>query len=236
MKNKLTCPTCGFDNDFYSRICTSCKGYLRDRVVNIDLWSVISLLIEIPTKAFRNIIQAEHKNFILFLLIAISIKYLITARLLAGNTLGNFTPSTNIFLSYLIILTAIFLLFILFSLLVKLLLRNFEFNTRFKDNLAITIYSQVPLIFSLIILFPLEIVIFGDYLFSTNPTPFQIKPALAYIFFVVEIIAFLWSTFLLFVSLFVSSNSKAISILTTAIFVLLISTVVIYTSKIIFTL
>ena len=53
---------------------------------------------------------------------------------------------------------------------------------RFKDTFALIIYSQIPYLFGLIILFPLELVIFGDYLFSKNPSPFTIKGTLAYLF------------------------------------------------------
>jgi hypothetical protein len=236
MKNKLNCSACGYENNFYERICSSCKSYLRDRVVNIDLWSVLSILVETPNKAFRGIIYAEHKNFIFFLLLIASIKYLITARLIAGYTIGEFISTTGIFISFLIILCGLTLFFLLFSFLVKIIWKNLGFCTRYKDNLAVIIYSQMPLIFALILLFPLEIIIFGDYLFSNNPSPFQIKNTIAYLFFSIEIIAILWSFFLFFSAFYVSSNSKALSITTTTVFILVLSALIIFSSKIIFTL
>jgi hypothetical protein len=236
MKNKLTCSACGYENNFYERICSSCKSYLRDRVVNIDLWTVLSTLVENPFKAFRAIIYAEHKNFIFFLLLTISIKYLITARLVSGYTIGEFISTTSIFISFLIILSGLTLFILLFSFLVKLFWSNLGFSTRYKDNLAVIIYSQVPLIFALILLFPLEIVIFGDYLFSNNPSPFQIKGIIAYIFFFVETIILLWSFLLFFSAFYVSSNSKALSITTTIVFIFLLLALIIFSSKIIFTL
>jgi hypothetical protein len=236
MKNKLSCPACGFENNFYSRICSSCKSYLRDRVVNIDLWSIITTLVENPLKAFRTIIFAEHKNFIFFLVLIAAIKYFITARFLSGYTIGEFISTSNIFISFFIVLSAVTLFFLLSAFLIKIFWNNLGFNSRFKDNLAVIIYSQVPIIFALLLLFPLEIVVFGNFLFSTNPSPFQIKSTISYIFFIVEVIVFLWSVFLYFAAFYASSNNKVLSILTTVVFVFLLSAILIFLSRIIFTL
>ncbi len=236
MKNKAKCSACGFENEFYERVCSSCKSYLRDRVVNVDLWSVLSTLVENPLKAFRTVIFAEHKNFIFFLLLIATVKYFINARFLSVYLIGDFTSTTNILIGFLIILSAVTLFILLYSFLVKLFWMNLGINTRYKDNLAVIIYSQVPIIFALILLFPLEIVIFGDYLFSNNPSPFQIKSAIAYVFLLVEIIALLWSFFLFFAAFFVSSKNKSLSVTTTIIFIFLLSAIIIFSSKIIFTL
>jgi hypothetical protein len=236
MKNNLLCPACGFENNFYARICSSCKNYLRDRVVNVDLWSIITTLVENPFKAFRTIIFAEHKNFIFFLIVIATIKYFITTRFISLYSIGEFISTTNIFISFFIVLSAVTLFFLLYSFLIKIFWNNLGFNTRIRDNLAIIIYSQVPIIFALVLLFPLEVVIFGDFLFSTNPSPFQIKSTISYIFFIVEVIVFLWSFFLSFAAFYASSNNIALSILTTVVFVFLLSAILIFSSKIIFTL
>jgi hypothetical protein len=119
---------------------------------------------------------------------------------------------------------------------VKIIWKNLGFSTRFKDNLAVIIYSQMPIIFALIILFPLEIVIFGEYLFSTNPSPFQIKSTIAYVFFSVEILLFLWSFFLTFAAFYVSSKNIVLSTSTTAAYIFILCLINISSSKIIFTL
>jgi hypothetical protein len=233
-QNNIKCPACGFENSFYSRICLSCKNYLRDRVVNIDLWSILGLLIENPFKAFQNIIYSEHKNFILFLIPLITIKYLFITRLISLRTIGEFETTISIVFSFLILLSALITYILLFSLAVKIVLQNFGYSTRFKDNLAVIIYSQLLMVCGFIVLFPLEAVIFGNYLFSINPSPFQIKTVIAYFFFSIELIVILWSFFLLFTAFYVSTKNKAISVLTTLVFILLLSIIIIFSSKVIF--
>jgi hypothetical protein len=48
----------------------------------------------------------------------------------------------------------------------------------------------------LVVLFPIELIIFGDYIFSLNPSPFVIKEMIAYTLFTVESLLILWSVFL----------------------------------------
>ena len=236
MGNKLKCSACGFDNNSYERICSSCKSYLRGRVVNIDLWSILGFLIENPFKAFQTIIYAEHKNFVFFLILIVSLKYLIVARLLAVFTVGEFISTTNIFISFLIIFSALTLVILVYSYMVKIIWKKFGFSTRYKDNMSLITYSQIPIMFALIILFPLEIIIFGDYLFSSNPSPFQIKSIIAYIFFSIEILLFLWSFFLSFAAFYVSSRNLTLSTTTSLAFIIILSIIIIISSKIIFTI
>ncbi len=235
MKNNVTCPACGYDNDFYRSICSSCKNYLRERVVNIDLWSTFSLLIENPVKAFSNIIFAEHKNFILFLIPLYAVKLLIVIRWVSLITLGDFSPDVDIALSYLIVFAAVFIYLILFAYAGKIAWGIGGLSTRFKDNLAVIIYSQLLFTFSLLILFPLEILILGNYLFSVNPSPFQIKGTIAFIFFSVELLVIFWSLLLLLKGIHVSTKSFIASILTMLIFILFLTLIVIILSKIVFT-
>ncbi len=198
MKNSVTCPNCNSENPFYNSICSGCKYYLRDRIYNLDLWTVISLLIESPTKAFRTIIFSEHKNFILFILFFVSIKYLINARFISMISVGEFQSTIGLQISYLIVLGIILIYFIIFSFIHKSLSKKNEVYIRFKDTFALIIYSQIPFLFGLFILFPLELVILGDYLFSMNPTPFIIKGNITYFFLAIEIGLVIWSIFLVF--------------------------------------
>jgi len=235
MKNNVTCPACGYDNDFYRSICSSCKNYLRVRVVNIDFWSTLSLLIENPVKAFRNIVFAEHKNFILFLIPLYALKLLIVTRWVSLITLGDFNPDVDIAFSYLIVFAAALIYFILFAYAGKIAWGIRGLKTRFKDDLAIIVYSQLLFTCSLLILFPLEILILGNYLFSVNPSPFQIKGTIAFIFFSAELLVIFWSFLLLFKGIHVSTKSVKATVLTTLIFILFLILIVIILSKIVFT-
>jgi len=236
MKNSVSCPNCNSENPFYNSICSGCKYYLRDRIVNLDLWSVISLLIESPTKAFRTIIFSEHKNFIFFILFFVSIKYLINARFISMVSVGEFQSTIGLQLSYLIVLGIILIYFIIFSYLHKSFSKKSEFSIRLRDTFALIIYSQMPFLFGLFILFPLELVILGDYLFSMNPTPFIIKGSIAYFFISIEIGLAIWSIFLVFKAFLTQSQQTFFGIASATVFVVLFWTLIYFCSLIVFTI
>jgi len=236
MKNSVTCPNCSFENPFFNTVCSKCKSYLRDRVYNLDLWSLLSSIIESPTKAFRTVILSEHKNFIVFLLLFLALKYLIITRFISIITIGEFQSAVGLQISYSIILGGTIIFFLIFSFLYNLIGRYKDISLRFKDTLSLIIYSQIPLIFGLIILFTLELVIFGDYLFSINPTPFTIKGNLAYLFFSMELGTIIWSIFLLLKAFRAQSQSLSFSLIATIIFFILLSTLIYFCSLFVFTI
>ena len=236
MKNSVTCPNCSVENPFYNSVCSNCRSYLRHRVYNLDLWSLISLIIESPTKAFRTVIFSEHKNFIFFLLLFLALKYLIITRFISIITIGEFQSSVGLQVSYPIILGGTIVFFLIFSLLYNLAGMYSNISLRFKDTLSLIIYSQIPLVFGLIILFTLELVIFGDYLFSINPTPFVIKGFMAYLFFVLECGTIIWSIFLLFKAFRAQSQSLSFSLTATIIFFILLSALLYFFSIFVFTI
>ena len=212
MKNSVMCPNCNTENPFYNSNCSKCRNYLRDRIYNLDLWSILSLLIESPSEAFKRIIFAEHKNFILFILLFVTIKYLINTRFVSMVTIGKFESTVEIFLSYLIVHSSV----------------------RFKDTVALIIYSQIPFLFGLIILFTLELIIFGDYLFSTNPSPFIIKSTLAYLFSGLEVGIILWSFYLLFKAFCVQTFQKLFSLFASLTFFALLCLLIYFCSLFVF--
>lgn len=236
MKNTITCPHCNSENAFYNVICTKCRYYLRDRIYNIDLWTAISSLIDNPDKAFKNIIFSDHKNFIFFILLIITAKYLISARFLAMLSIGEFQTTIELFFSYLILLSSVSIYFVLFTSIYRILCNHNDIYVRFKDVFSITIYSQIPFVLGLIVLFSLELVIFGDYLFSVNPTPFTIKGSIAYLFLAVEIGLILWSFFLVFKGFKIHTQSFSFSILATISFIASLWTLLYLCSFIIFTI
>jgi len=236
MRNSVTCPNCNSENPFYNSICSGCKYYLRDKIYNLDLWMVISLLIEAPTKAFRTIIFSEHKNFILFILFFVSIKYLINARFIAMISVGEFQSTIGLQLSYLIVLGITLIYFIIFSLIYKSLSKRNEVNIRYKDTFALIIYSQIPFLFGLLILFPLELVILGDFLFSMNPTPFIIKGSITYFFLAIEIGLAIWSIILVFKAFLTQSQHFLFSLISASVFVVLFWTLIYFCSLVVFTI
>jgi hypothetical protein len=236
MKNSVICPHCKAENPIYNSVCSNCRSYLKERVYNIDLFSLISLLIESPTKAFRQVIFAEHKNFIFFILILISLKYLINVRFISMISRGDFQSSVGLQYSYLIVLGCTLVFYLTFSLIYDLLGKLNNIFLRLKDTLSIIIYSQIPLVFGLIILFTLELVIFGDYLFSINPSPFLIKGMIAYLFLALEVGTILWSFFLLFKAFLAQTHKILFSLIALSSFFVLLSALLYFNSLFVFTI
>jgi hypothetical protein len=222
MKNIQVCKSCGTENPLYVSSCKKCNTILRDKIANIDLWSEIGRLIENPSSAFKTIIQSEHKNFVMTIILFVVAKFSIDSTffsmLLSKATYTDFSIFSNV------IFLITFLLAILFSysFLIKIITQNSSAKTRLKDNLAVLVYSLIPHAFALCIIFPIEVAVFGGNVFSTNPSPFLLKPTLAYIFSGFEILVFVWSIFLASAGLYSQTRSKLFGFGTGVIFNIII--------------
>jgi hypothetical protein len=235
MKNVVKCPKCGTENPFYKLTCLNCKNYLRERVYNLDLWKLTGLLIENPAGAFRLIIHSEHKNFIIFITVLFSIKTFINSRFLSFIHSGNSLLKINMGLELLITLAASIIVIFIYSLLITIINKIGGLKTRIRDNHAILSYSLIPYLFALIVLFPIEIIIFGDYLFSNNPSPFIIKPAIAYILLGFEVLLILWGIFLTITGIYTISKNILYSILVGILFTVYLFGYFFILSKLFFT-
>jgi hypothetical protein len=236
MKNIIICQSCSTANPSFEYICKKCNSFIRSRVYNIDLWKIIGLLVEKPKQAFEDIVYSEHKNFITFIILFVAAKLLVDIRFISMLTVGEYQTTTKLFFTYLIVLGIISAFLLLYSFILKFVLRASDIETRFRDNLAVLIYSFIPHIFGIIFLFVLEVVVFGEYLFSVNPTPFIVKGLIAYLFLGAEVLIILWSVFLSYSALRVQTGSIFPGILSTLIFNLLLTAILYYSSFIIFRL
>ncbi len=207
MKNIVICKNCGSENPYYELICSNCKSYLRERVYNIDLWSTIGLLIESPSKAFRTIIFSEHKNFLILLLILISGKSLLNGIFLTIYFKKWNAYLSGYFISYIIILILTVIMILIFSGIFVEVTKRLDVKTKFKDNFSIITYSFLPFIFGFLILFPTELILFGEYLFYYNPSPFVIKETFAYALLSFEVMLLVWTLFLTFTAFKVQSGN-----------------------------
>jgi len=217
MKNIVVCKNCQAENPFYELTCKSCKGFLRERIFNIDLWKVLSLLIESPVKGFKTIIFSEHKNFTFLILILASGKFAMD--LLFFSVLHNFrypVVIVNFPVVSIMVFIVVCLLTFSFSILLFYLGNQIGISTRIKDNFSILTYSFIPHVFALIILFPIEVIIFGGNLFSANPSPFDLKPGIAYTLLVFELLIILWGIFLAAAAIYTQFKSIFISIIGSA--------------------
>ncbi len=234
MKNTVVCSNCNTENPFYQLTCKNCSTYLRDRVYNVDLFKILGLLIESPKKAFKLIVFSEHKNFIYLILFFASLKFYIDANLISVWTSKLHQSHGNIFFEIAVILVLSFLLIFILAIINSFIEKSTELTNRIKDNFSIIIYSLIPHAFAAIILFPIELIIFGEYLFSTNPSPFAIKETIAYSILVFECLVILWSVFLLVIGNFVITKNIVYSLLAASIVNVVIFYSLYLSSKILF--
>lgn len=213
MKNSINCPNCNSLNNFYNFNCSSCSSLLRERVVNIDLWSTIWRIIEIPSKTYAKIIFAENKNYTFILALLFSIKLTFNSFFLKSLIGENIDYRNYLELNFIIGISTFFFSFIIIALVQKLILKYFGINTRFKDNFAAFIYTCIPSLLALLIFFPVEYALFGKYWLFFNPTPYLIKPTAAYVFIGMEFIILIWMFILFRLLGLVQSKNKVYSLI-----------------------
>ncbi len=212
MKKVQVCGSCKTENSFYSINCKSCNAFLRAKIVNIDLWDTLWKLLESPVKTAETLIQSEHKNFTITILILAGIKIGISL-LAVSNAFFLFDEEILSSLNFIIICT-IFFVILLFavSYAITSLNKIFGIDNRFKDNLSIYSYSFLPIVLTLMILSPIQLALFGIYWFSFNPSPILFKPMAAYVMIFLEGLFYLWSLILLITSTYAQTKNKLYSV------------------------
>lgn len=227
MKNATVCNNCSSENPQFSLVCSHCGAYLRERVVNIDLFRTLGQLIESPYRAFLSLTHAEHKNFVIYLTLIIALKLAVNGIILKEPLFSYSVLNVGFFNLWLIASAALILLLTLFAFIVRFFLKTASIHTRFRDGYTVLAYSQMPHIFSLIFVFPVEMVLFGAYLFTAEPSPFMIKPGPAWILSGIEVILFIWTVVLSAIAYYTQTGLKLLSILLSIIFNALVAAIVI---------
>lgn len=230
------CKKCNHTNPVYKHICEKCRSYLRERVVNIDLWKTIQLIIEDPNKAFTQIIFSEHKNFTLFLTLFIAIKNLVIARFLSVPTLGLDGVTTPLIVSFIFSILLSLLITSGISWLQLLFYKGRKLIFRFKDIYAVNTYALIPFLFGLFFIFPVELIVLGGDIFSNNPYSYQIKPALSYILMTIEVIMIIWSFILMYKSILILGIKRTQSALLIILLFILWFSSLYLASKVLFTI
>jgi hypothetical protein len=195
---QLTCQVCQTANDTYAMTCTSCGGFLQDKVPNLDLFHTIWRVIESPKEAFKIITLATHKNYSIFLfsLFGIALTFCGFWYFKAGDKFENIIPLIIFGIGIGLLIGAF--LAPIFTFLHWILSLFFSRKGSFKISLGITSYSIVPLILAFVFILPIELMTFGMYMFTFNPHPMTIKPLEYITFSGLYIILFIWSSGLLF--------------------------------------
>jgi len=228
MKNTITCQNCKSESDFYRLNCSSCGALLRNRVVNLDLWSTLWQVIETPTQAFKNIIFAENKNYTFFIALMFSIRLTLNSFFVKSNLGKGINFQNYLGLDLLIGIVTFIVVFLLTAIVQKLALKRFGVHTRFKDNFAVLIYASVPILISFVIFFPVEYALFGKYWLFFNPSPYMIKPTAAYVFTWMEVLMIVWMYILFILAGFVQSRSKVYAFISATGIILILAAISIF--------
>ena len=192
----IVCPVCSHQNDEFAIKCSECGSYVQDRVPTLDFFAMLWLIIESPKKAFKKIILAEHKNYVLFLGLFLGVAAafaLIWARK-TGNHYDNLFP-VLLFGTFLGIVLSVPLLYSL-AYALHLLARLLKGKGKFKETYAVTGWSLVPIAFSVVFLLPLELATLGLYAVSSNPTAYEVKPLVTSVLFGFDGLLVAWSMLL----------------------------------------
>lgn len=208
-KNIQICGNCSHHNPLHLLNCEACNFLLHDKIVNINLFSTLSDLIDSPKSTFKTIIQSEHKNYISYLIVLIASKIFITGYIAAAQLeLGaGFSP-----IAYPIAIVLFAVIVLLFSYGITLYNKANNWKVRTIDTFSVLLYSMIPLLFGMLILLPLEFIVFGNRIFDTNPSPFIIKSSFAYIFTVLEAVILLWTIFLTGKAIHITTDSPLLAV------------------------
>lgn len=213
MKNSIECKNCKSESPFHKLKCDNCGALLRTRVVNLDLFSTIWKLIETPSKAFANIIHAEHKNYLILILSLFGLRFFILSLTLSQanneNTYSLLFKLPNFALSFVYLLIFMFLTSFITTQLNKIV----DVKSRLRDNLSIYTYSLIPMLFGLFFLFPIEYAIFGEFAVTFAPSPFLLNPSISITLAIIEGLMLVWSFMLSIVATYTQTKNILYSLI-----------------------
>lgn len=172
----IRCPVCSHENDDYATTCVQCKGFLQNRVPNLNFFETAWGILESPRKTFRTIALAEHKNyaFVLFSLFGISLSFTLIWYFKLGERFTTLLDliTTALLLGPVVGLAACALIVLPFF----LFARWMGGRSSVRTALGMLAYSLTPIVLSLFLVLPIELLTFGMYLFTSNPHPYVLKP------------------------------------------------------------
>jgi hypothetical protein len=172
----ISCPVCQTQNHHLAVKCKSCGGYIQTKIENLDLFTTAWNVLERPGHAFHMIAVAQHKNYsvILPFISGVALTFFYFWVIKAGdatNSLLNFLAGGFVVSPFVGIITSLAI-----AVLLKLTVIATGRPVSFRNAFSVIAYTQVPLVISVVLVFPLELMTFGLYFFTTNPSPYQLKP------------------------------------------------------------
>ena len=194
----IFCPLCNGSNEEFATVCVHCHGFLQNRVPQLDLFDTAWGILENPKKTFRTITFAEHKtySFLLFAFFGIGLFFALVFFSRAGDRFDSLLQLIIVSILFGSVLGCCLAPFV--SLFHYRLIKTGRIQGHFKDSLAVSAYSLVPVLLSIIFILPIEISAFGMYFFTFNPSPAAINSGLYFVLIGINGFCILW-TILLFV-------------------------------------
>ncbi|MBI2430238.1 MAG: YIP1 family protein [Ignavibacteriales bacterium] len=189
----IVCPVCAHNNDDFAIKCSSCGSYVQDRIPTLDFFAMLWMMIESPKAAFKKIILAEHKNYVLFLgmFLGIASAFALIWANKSGNNFDNLFPVLlfGTFLGFVICLPLFYGLVCLIFGIVKII----GGKGNFRETYGVIGWSLVPIMFSVIFILPLELATLGLLTFATNPSAYEVKPVVTVVLLGLDGLLILWS-------------------------------------------
>ncbi len=212
--NVIQCTNCKTTNSILNPKCKNCGSFLQPRVPNLNLFDTMWQTIEKPKEAFLKICLAEQKNYV-FLLFAITGIGLIFTTYWYCNIGERYSNLLDLLLAGIFIGPFIgVIIFYIFSYLSFLIsVKLFKGESTHRNMRAVAAYSLVPVVFATIFILPAELIVFGLYFFTQNPSPQMYKPEAFYALISLDSLSILYSVILFFIGSKVSNNTNTIKTL-----------------------
>lgn len=228
----ITCQICKTENNHLASICVKCGGFLQAKVDNINLFETFWKLIEHPSKAFKKIAMAKHKNYIVLLsfLSGINLSFFLFWYWKIYDHLENIKTLFIAGVGGGILLGVVFITII--SLFIFNLTKFFQVRTLFRNIWSVVSFSFVPLIYSLIFLMPVKLLTFGVNYFGTDPSPASLNQSVYYIIMVLDYLMMLWVVAMVFIAVKTIYNLTIRKSLTICLPILLFIVAGVYFSKV----
>jgi len=170
------CSVCQSENDEFAVTCKKCKGFLQNRIPNLNLFETAWGVIESPRATFRQIALAEHKNFsvLLFGLFGIGLSFTALWHFKLGDRFSTLLDLIIIATVSGPVIGIVVGLFI--STVFHFLAKMIGGKGTFRTSVGVMAYSLTPIILSVFLVLPIELLTFGMYMFTSNPHPYVLKP------------------------------------------------------------
>ncbi len=172
----ITCPICQKANHHLAPICEFCGCFLQQKIDNLNLFEMMWRVVESPRRAFQIIAMARHKNYAIVLssLAGVGFAFTLFWFLNIGDVVTDLISlvAYGVFFGLFLGPISIFL----FSIFVKLVTMFNRTKVHFKNIYSVASYALMPVVVTVFSILPIELLTYGVYMFSRNPSPYTLKP------------------------------------------------------------